>query len=209
MKNFRQGYYDFFSKFYDRFVSLHSSVPPGAIKKFLADLVSAGDGEKVLDICCGTGSLLLELGEITGPGGLAVGLDFSRGMLMAGREKTDKCSNICHVQADAAALPFAPRSFDAVTCTHAFYELKGAAQERALREIVRVLKPGKAFFMMEHDLPVNPLIRALFYLRLASMGVRRAVFILRHEQDTLERYFRTVEKIGTPTGRSKILRCRT
>ena len=44
-------------------------------------------------------------------------------------------------------------SFDAVTCSHAFYELKGETQERTLREILRILKPGKTFLMMEHDVP--------------------------------------------------------
>ena len=78
-------------------------------------------------------------------------------------------SNIRLVQADAAAFPFTSRSFDVATCTHVFYELKGAAQERALREIVRILKPGKVFFMVEHDLPENLFIRTLYYLRLASM----------------------------------------
>ena len=208
MKNLRQRYYDSFSKFYDRFVSLHSKAPQGVMKRFLAELVSMEDGELVLDVCCGTGSLLLELSERTGSKCLAVGLDFSRGMLMVSRRKTGMYSNICLVQADAAALPFTSRSFDAVTCTHAFYELKGAAQEMALREIVRVLKPGKTFLMVEHDLPENPFIRILYYLRLASMGVRRAVLILRRERNTLERYFRTVERISAPTRRSKILLCR-
>ena len=117
-------------------------------------------------------------------------------------------SNICLVQADAAVLPFTSRSFDAVTCTHAFYELKGEAQERALREIVRILKPGKAFLMVEHDLPDNPFIRTLYYLRLASMGVKRAISILRHKRNTFERYFSTVERISAPAARSKILLCR-
>ncbi len=208
MKNLRRSYYDSFSKFYDRFVSLHSKVPQGVMKKFLAELVSAEDGKRVLDICCGTGSLLLELGESTSSRGLAVGLDFSRGMLAVNRRKTGTYSNICLVQANAAALPFTSHSFDAVTCTHAFYELKGVVQESALREIVRVLKPGKAFIMVEHDLPQNPFIRILYYLRLASMGFRRAVLILRHERNTLERYFSGVEKIRAPAGRSKILLCR-
>ncbi|MGO8945906.1 MAG: class I SAM-dependent methyltransferase [Syntrophobacteraceae bacterium] len=207
MKNLRQSYYDSFSKFYDRFVSLHSRAPQGALKKFLAELASMKDGDRVLDICCGTGSLLLELSKRTGSKGLAVGLDFSRGMLMVSKGKTGMRSNICLVQADAAALPFSSRSFDAVTCTHAFYELKGAAQERALQGIVRILKPGKAFFMLEHDLPENPFIRTLYYLRLASMGAKRAIAILRHERNILERYFKTVERISAPTGRSKILLC--
>ncbi len=178
------------------------------MKRFLAKLVSLENGERVPDVCCGTGSLLLELSERTGSKGLAAGLDFSRGMLMVSRGKTDTYSNICLVQADAAALPFTSRSFDAVTCTHAFHELKGAAQEMALREIVRVLKPGNAFFMVEHNLPDNPFIQILYYLRLVSMGVRMAVSILRRERNMLEGYFNTVEKISAPTGRSKILLCR-
>ncbi len=208
MKTFRQSYYDFFSRFYDRFVSMHSRASQGAVKGFLAELMSLGEGERVLDICCGTGSLLLELCQRTGPQGLSVGLDFSGGMLEAAGRKTSVCPGICLVQADAAQLPFPSGSFDAVTCTHAFYELGGSAQEMALREIVRVLKPGKAFFMVEHDLPETPLIRVLFYIRLASMGLSKAIQILRTERNTFERYFSSVEKIRLRTGRSKVFLCR-
>jgi hypothetical protein len=60
---------------------------------------------------------------------------------------------------------------------------------------------------MEHDVPKSALIRAMFYIRLFSMGAKRAIHIMRHERKTLERYFRIVEKIVTPTGRSKIMLC--
>ncbi|MEA3417510.1 MAG: class I SAM-dependent methyltransferase [Thermodesulfobacteriota bacterium] len=84
--------------------------------------------------------------------------------------------NISLVESDVAYLPFKPDEFDAVTCTHAFYELKGETQNRVLREIVRVLKAGKPFIMMEHDVPKNALIRVLFYIRLFSMGAKRAFY---------------------------------
>ena len=111
-------------------------------------------------------------------------------------------------KADAAALPFTFRSFDAITCTHAFHEWRGAARDRTLREIVRVFKPGKAFVMVEHDRPENPVLRFLYYLRLVSMGSRRAVSILRSEKNVLDRYFSAVERMNYPSGRSKILICR-
>lgn len=205
MKSLRRSYYDFFSKFYDRFVSLHSRVPQGEMKRSLAELTPIEYGDRILDICCGTGSLLLALRERCGPAGFAVGLDFSRGMLNVSRGKAAVYSNTCFVQADVAFLPFASRSFDTVTCTHAFYELKGTAQDRALGEVIRVLKPGKAFLMVEHQIPENPFARTLYYLRL---GVRKAVSILRHEKATLEMYFRTVDDISFPTGKTKILLCR-
>jgi ubiquinone/menaquinone biosynthesis C-methylase UbiE len=76
-----------------------------------------------------------------------------------------------------------------------------------LREILRVLRPKGAFLMMEHDVPMNPFVRSLFYLRLALMGAGRAASVLRHEQELLGRYFGRVEKVVVPPGRSKILIC--
>jgi len=62
--------------------------------------------------------------------------------------------------------------------------------------------------MMEHDIPQKRFIRMLFYLRLLSMGARRALQILKYEQQVLADHFDAVEKILTPTGRSKIYVCR-
>ena len=207
MKNFRRLYYNAFSRFYDKFVALHSVDAEGALRKFFSDKVPVKESDFVLDICTGTGSLLLYLRKKVGSKGLVVGVDFSRGMLKAGQAKTKIYVNISLVESDVAYLPFKPNELDAVTCTHAFYELKGEAQDRVLREIVRVLKPGKPFLIMEHDVPKSALIRVLFYIRLFSMGAKRALYILKHEIRTLERYFRVVEKIPSPTGRSKIMIC--
>ena len=50
------------------------------------------------------------------------------------------------------------------------YEIKGDAQSWAIEEIRRVLRPKGAFLMMEHDVPSNLFLRALFYLRLTFAG---------------------------------------
>ncbi len=128
------------------------------------------------------------------------GVDFSHGMLKMAREKTKSFANVRLVEADAGSLPFATGSFDAVTCSHAFYELKGETQDQALQEIVRVLRPKGTFLMMEHDVPANPLVRILFHFRLAFMGAERAVIFLRNEREVLERCFRSVEKVVVPAG---------
>jgi demethylphylloquinol methyltransferase len=208
MKSYRRSYYNFFSRFYDRFVALHSSDAQSLVRRYLSELVPVTEGERILDICTGTGSLLPHLRERVGPSGSVVGVDFSRGMLTANRRNTKGFENIHLVEADAASLPFAGASFDAVTCSHAFYELKGETQERTLREILRVLKPGRVFVMMEHDVPENSLVRALFYIRMISMGTKRALSILKHERSTLLGYFSRVEKVASPSGRSKIMICR-
>ena len=208
MGRWRRRYYDWFSRGYDGFVALHSRDRQGTARGFLADRVPQRAGGAILDLCTGTGTLLLSLRERVGARGTVIGADFSRGMLEVALAKTRSFANVRLVEADAGSLPLAERSFDAVTCSHAFYELKGQTQERALSEIRRVLKPGGVFLMMEHDVPAKWLLRTLFYLRLLSMGRARALSILRGERDLLERHFGSVEKVPGPEGRSKVLICR-
>jgi demethylmenaquinone methyltransferase/2-methoxy-6-polyprenyl-1,4-benzoquinol methylase len=207
MGRLRRAYYDWFSKRYDAFVALHSRDSQGVARRFLADHVPLSQGGSVLDLCTGTATLIPSLHTKIGPGAMVVGLDFSRGMLSAAQAKTRALARVHLVQAEAEHLPFPDGTFRAVTCSHAFYELAGKAQEAALLEVRRVLLPAGAFLMMEHDVPANPLVRVLFYLRLASMGAGRALSILRHEQELLRKYFGRVEKLLTPEGRSKVLVC--
>ncbi|GBC60756.1 hypothetical protein DENIS_1715 [Desulfonema ishimotonii] len=208
MRKFRQKYYDWFSHVYDRFIAMHASGQQGMLKTVLAEKAELEKGGRILDICTGTGALLNYLHRRLENGGMVVGVDFSGGMLGVARGKTAGANRLFLVQADVSRLPFKEDAFDTVTCAHAFYELKGGDQESCLREIGRILKPGKPFLMMEHDVPRKPLIRMLFYIRLMSMGAKKAFEILRHEKEILGQYFSSVEKITVSGGRSKILVCR-
>lgn len=204
----RKLYYNAFSPFYDKIVALHSSDHQGYLRSFLADKTQLKEGDNVLDICTGTGTLLLHLRQRVGEKGFVVGLDFSRGMLEKCSEKIKAYKNIFIVESEAAMLPFKEKSFNAVTCSHAFYELKGEVRNQTLKEVVRVLKPGSPFLMMEHDVPEKFFIRMLFYMRIFSMGAKEVISILKHEKEFLKRYFNEVEKIQSPTGRSKVMVCR-
>jgi len=204
-KSLRIIYYNIFSHFYDLFIALHSTDKQGKLRNYLAEKIGLKKGNRVLDLCTGTGSLLLSLEKHVGKNGIVVGLDFSRGMLNVAKSKMSPYKNIYLIEADASMLPFKEGVFDAVTCSHAFYELKGETQKKALKEIVYILKKGKSFFMMEHDVPNNLLIRILFYIRIFSMGSKKALNILKKEEKIFKNYFSFVHKIKTETGRSKII----
>jgi SAM-dependent methyltransferase len=100
------------------------------------------DGDSILDIGCGPGwfwpataSLLPDRLDLT----LA---DQSAGMV---REALERCGSLGHWsvdgrEADAAALPFADASFDAVLALHMLYHVPD--QAKAMAEMHRVLKPG-------------------------------------------------------------------
>ncbi|HUH48646.1 MAG TPA: methyltransferase domain-containing protein [Mycoplana sp.] len=98
---------------------------------------SVGPGDHVLDVACGTGALTLAAASIVGPTGSVAGLDANPEMLAVARRKGPR---IEWLQGVAEALPLRDDRFDAVVSQFGlmFFE----DRSRAMREMMRVLKPG-------------------------------------------------------------------
>lgn len=124
-------------------------------------------GERVLDLAAGTGVSTLELSK---SGAWCVAADFSQGMLAAGRFR-----RVPMVAGDAMALPFADESFDAVTIS---YGLRNVADpDLALREMLRVTKPGGRLVVAEFSTPTFAPFRTIYmeYLMKALPAVAKKV----------------------------------
>src|SRR5215472_12207007 len=78
----------------------------------LCDAAGLGAGQKVLDVACGTGIVARTAAERVGPAHVT-GVDLNQAMLTVARRVR---GDIDWRQGDAAALPLADRSFDAVLC---------------------------------------------------------------------------------------------
>jgi len=116
-------------------------------------------GARVLDLCCGTGDVLLAL-EARG-GKPVLGSDFSHLMLVAaGRKITARGFRTPLFEADALAIPLADRSLDLLTVAFGFRNL--ANYEKGLDELLRVLKPGGVAAILEFSKPTNRLFGALY-----------------------------------------------
>jgi len=116
-------------------------------------------GARVLDICCGTGDLLLAL-ESIGP---ALGSDFCHPMLVLAREKiAARGARAALFEADALHLPLRDGALDLVTVAFGFRNL--ANYDAGLREMRRVLAPGGMAAILEFSQPPNPAFRALYNL---------------------------------------------
>ncbi|OGW37736.1 MAG: hypothetical protein A2X58_13890 [Nitrospirae bacterium GWC2_56_14] len=203
----RRRYYDIFSHCYDAFIRLHSRQNEDDTRDFLVDAAHLGGKciPRILDVCCGTGSVILTFKERC-PDALAVGYDFSHGMLSRAQEKNR--GDTVFVEGDAAALPFAEDTFDVVTCSHALYELKGETRQTALREMKRVVRPDGYVLVMEHEVPRHPVVRFLFHVRMASMGAKDAREFVRGGLDPFRRIFPSVSLSHSRTGKSKLVSCR-
>ena len=111
-------------------------------------------GERVLDLAAGTG---VSTEELARSGAVAIGADFSVGMLRAGRRVRPL---VPLVAADALALPFADGSFDAVTISFGLRNIVDPAA--ALREMARVTRPGGRLVVCEFSHPVLPPFRMVY-----------------------------------------------
>ena len=207
MRSTRQRYYDLFSKVYDLIIRLHSGDREGSLRGFIACKVSLSRGDRALDLCTGTGSVALQLAKQVGEKGLVVGLDFSRGMLEKAKEKAEKSNlnQLYLIQANAGQLPLQDASFQGVTCSHAFYELKGDERIKAIDEVARILIDGGRFCLMEHAKPEKLVPRLFFYVRLFFLGSRDARKFLSEENTIFGKRFKNVTKVMSPTGRSKLI----
>lgn len=204
----RRRYYDAFSRYYDAFIRLHSGRDEDDTRDFLVGAAGLGDQStpRILDVCCGTGSVVLAFADHY-PDALAIGYDFSRGMLNKAREKNG-AGRVTFVEGDAAALPFADDSFDVVTCSHALYELKGEARRRALAEMRRVVRPAGCVLIMEHEIPRHPVIRLLFTIRMLSMGSADAHEFVKAGLAPYRTVFSQVVLSHSKSGKSKLMSCR-
>ena len=115
---------------------------------------------RVLDICCGTGDLLLALSR---QGGRVLGSDFCHPMLVAAHAKiARRRAPAVLFESDALTLPLRDASLDLVTVAFGFRNL--ANYESGLAEMRRVLGPGGMAAILEFSQPPNALFGAFYHL---------------------------------------------
>ena len=119
------------------------------------------EGPQVLDVACGTGDFAMTIAERRRCG--VIGVDISEGMLSEMRRKVLAArlerEVSCEV-GDCAALRFKSGSFDNVTV--AFGVRNFEDREACLKEILRVLRPGGKFVMLELGVPSWRPVRRLY-----------------------------------------------
>ena len=129
--------------------------------KAVAECIDNSPG-RILDICTGTGDLILEIARKTDSGVVLTGYDFSAEMLQKAKEKAEKVSNsIDFIEGDVAKMPFDSGFYDSAGITFGLRNLvyENSNASKHLAEIHRVLRPGGRFVILESSKPGNRMWR--------------------------------------------------
>jgi ubiquinone/menaquinone biosynthesis C-methylase UbiE len=122
----------------------YDAAGPGCFAHFgrrLVETVGVEPGQRVLDVACGRGAVLVPAAERVGPAGEVVGIDFSDGMVRAVQEEVARRGLAARIRVmDAEQLDFPDAAFGRVLC--GFGVMFFPNLDRALGEFRRVLKPG-------------------------------------------------------------------
>ena len=106
------------------------------------------EGDRALDIAGGTGDLALAFSRKVGKTGQVVHTDINEAMLSAGRDRLlDKGVVLPTVVCDAEKLPFPDGHFDLVSVAFGLRNM--THKDLALKEMNRVLRPGRTLLVLE------------------------------------------------------------
>ena len=120
-------------------------------------------GERVIDVCGGTGDLSILALRKVGPTGQVVLYDINHTMMATGRRKrsnADERHRIQYVQGDAECIAFGSDRFDAAVVGFGVRNLTHMVE--GFREMYRVLKPGGRLVCLEFSKPVSRPFRGLY-----------------------------------------------
>lgn len=158
------GMFDAIARRYDTLNHLLSAGLDRRWRRRAVRALRLSDGDRVLDMCTGTGDLAIEAAtSSTGHAGEVLGIDFSAEMLRLALGKT-RAAGLDHrvrlARGDATMMPVPDMAFDAASV--AFGIRNVLDPERACREFHRALKPGGRLAILEFGSPQLPGLRAAY-----------------------------------------------
>jgi len=122
------------------------------VRQTLVNAVDLREGDRVLDMCCGTGSATFLIAQKVGERSRVEAIDLSSGQIRVARKK-NLLPNIEFLVMDASDTCFAEGCFDKVVIPHALHEMPRGTRLAVLGEARRILKESGTLAVLEMDNP--------------------------------------------------------
>lgn len=130
-------------------------------KNIAIDQLEIKKGDRILDLCCGSGDITLLILKKFPEGVNITAVDFSASMLEVAEKRLKKYKCIDIIRADAMKLPFEDGFFDKIIISFGLRNLENIFD--GLNEMKRVLKTGGHIVNIDFGKPEIPVFKALFW----------------------------------------------
>jgi len=179
--------FSFYSIFFDPLLK--------EIRLFTLDFAEVKKGDRVLDVCCGTGDQAFYYAK---KGANVTGIDLSQRMIAFALNEKQKrgLSDIDFKVADAMALPFQDHIFDMASISLALHEIESSKRDAVISEMKRVVKKDGYLIFIDFKVP--------FVSNTASYLIKAAEYLAgKNNRESLKSY---IEEGGLPVllGRNKL-----
>lgn len=134
-------------------------------KRTAVGMLHLAPGDKVIDVCGGTGDLAVLASRDVGEAGHVIIYDINENMMRVGRKNLNRSAEgrrIIWARGDAESISFPENSFDAAMVGFGVRNL--THMDRGFGEMRRVLKPGGKMMCLEFSKPTSPFFRRLYDL---------------------------------------------
>lgn len=123
------------------------------IRKCTPDFAGMKAGDRVLDVCCGTGAQVLEYGRRDI---FAIGVDINPNMLrVATRNRIkQKALSVSFQLSDATSLPFPDGYFDYVTVSLGLHDKEKPIRYQIISEMKRIVKQDGGLILVDFQVPL-------------------------------------------------------
>jgi ubiquinone/menaquinone biosynthesis C-methylase UbiE len=207
-------WYRWFAYIYDPFERIWCFIFNGGFggarrfRELIVEWLDPQPGEKIVDICSGTGTLSILIGERLAGAGEIVGIELSPAQLKMARRKSLP-EGLSFIEGDARNIPFSESYFDRGVISGALHELPREVRQSVLREAFRVIRPKGRIVVVEQNKPNEKWKALLFdwmerlnpeyqtYKELLQCGlvneIRNAGFNITRTETTFWDFFQIVE----------------
>jgi ubiquinone/menaquinone biosynthesis C-methylase UbiE len=153
-----EKWYSWFAHIYDPFVRVlcfflnRGFSGERRWRQLITEWINPEPGQKILDICSGTGTLTVMLAKRLLGIGEVVGIELSSAQLRIARKK-GKPKGLFFIRGDAQDIPFSDCYFDKGVICGALHEMPQEGRQNVLSEAYRVIRPGGTIVVIEHNKP--------------------------------------------------------
>jgi ubiquinone/menaquinone biosynthesis C-methylase UbiE len=146
-KNVVMGAY---APYYDLLTKILTLGREKKLRQLELDIVKISEGNNVLEVGCGTGTLSLLAKDRTGTSGKVCGIDAAPEMIQRAKMKANRQNKDVEFQVgDISNIPYDNNKFDVVMCSFMIFHISSEKREKGFKEIFRVLKSNGAVVIVD------------------------------------------------------------